>query len=91
MTYGKFHELHGPCVGVASCSHGRDGHIQQVSKHRGVWLSEPLPPRFWNSNFPTEEELAKDREEAEREKTELVRQIAEEAARGNGRWKRKDN
>ena len=89
----KFYPLHGDCDGACAGAilgnHRGDQHIQQVSKHRGVWPSEPVPPGFWNSNFPTEEQLAQDREEAERRKTERVRQIAEEAARGNGRWKRK--
>ena len=85
----KFYKLHGPCAGAVPCNHRGDQHIQQVGKHRG-WPTEGLPPGFWDGNFPTDQQQAKNQEEAEKKKMERVRERAEEAARGNGRWKKKD-
>ena len=72
------------------CPHDRNPHIQQVSKHRQIWTPSEKPPGFWNSHFPTEEEAQQYREEGEKRQAEMTRQVAEEAARGDGRWKRKD-
>jgi len=63
--------------------------VQQVSRHRQVWEKEPPPLGFWNSDFPTEQELEKQREEAEKREAARVQQIVEEVALGNGRWKKK--
>jgi hypothetical protein len=65
-------------------------HIQKVSRHRSVWEPESKPAGFWYSGFPTSEEINRNREEDERQNTERVRRVAEEAATKNGRWKKKD-
>jgi len=63
--------------------------MQQASKHRQIWAPTEKPPGFWNSDFPTDAEAQKYREEGERRQAEMTRKVAEEAARGDGRWKRK--
>jgi DNA repair protein endonuclease SAE2/CtIP C-terminus len=65
--------------------------MQQVSRHRQVWDRSPHPPGFWNSEFPTEEELKIAREEGQKREAARLKEIAEEAARGNGRWKKRPN
>jgi hypothetical protein len=85
----QFYALHGPSEGAGTCYHRPDEQIQQVSKHRHIWDENPAPPGFWKSDFPSTEEAQKYREEAEKKNAEKARQIAEEAARGNGRWKKK--
>ena len=90
LKYLNNRKFYRTCAGAVSCNRRGDQHIQQVSKHRGKWLPEPIPPRFWNSDFPTDEELVKEREEAEQRNEELLRQRVEEADRGIGQWKRKN-
>jgi len=54
-----------------------------------VWPSEARFPGFWNSDFPSDEELAKQREEADKMNAERARMMAADAQSGNGRWKKK--
>ena len=67
-----------------------DQHIQQVGKHRSIWEREPKPAGFWDSDFPTTQQLNNHREEGERKNAERLRQVAEEALTGKGRWKKRD-
>ena len=95
LTDEQFYKLHGPCDASAliHCTHrtGSDNqHIQQVGKHRSVWEPEPKPNGYWRSEFPTTQEIQNDREEEKRIDAEKLRKVAEEAARGDGRWKKKD-
>ena len=89
LSNWKFYRLYGSNSGAVACNHRGDQHIQQVGKHREAWPTKQVTSLFWYSDFPTEEQFAKDREETEKREAERVRRIAEEAARGNGRWKRK--
>jgi DNA endonuclease activator SAE2/CtIP C-terminus len=72
-------------AGASPCNN-----IQQVSRHRHQWEPEPKPPGFWMSGFPTDEELERNRAESARLEGERVKKIAEEAARGDGRWKERN-
>lgn len=76
---------------MSRCTHktGSDDLVQQVSRHRAVWPSEARFPGFWNSDFPSDEELAKQREEADKMNAERARMMAADAQSGNGRWKKK--
>ena len=86
--------MHGPCDKSAPihCTHrnGPDNqHVQQVGRHRSIWESGLKPNGYWASDFPTTQEIQKAREEEEKTKAEELRKIASEAARGNGRWKKR--
>jgi hypothetical protein len=64
-------------------------HIDQVGRHRQVWHPEEKPAGFWNSDFPTTQELEERRAKSEEAERERARKIAAEAAAG-GRWKKRD-
>jgi len=78
---------------MRTCNHSsrRNSLVQQVSRHRAVWDKDPVPPGFWNSDFPDEQQLEQQRQEAEKREAERIKQIAEEAESGNGRWKKRVN
>ena len=61
-----------------------------MSRHRQQWEPLKKPLGYWNSHFPTEEELEQNRAETERLEAERLKKIAEEAARGDGRWKKRN-
>ena len=87
----KFYEAHGPSEGVKPCTHlgsGRNSLIQQVSRHRARWETTTRPIGFWNSDFPNEQLIARQREDAEKREAVRLQEIAQDVASGNGRWKR---
>jgi hypothetical protein len=76
-------------VAMSKCTHNPGGNnlVQQVSRHRGVWEPEQRPLGFWNSDFPSDEELIKQREEAEKQEAERAKKMAAEAETANGRFR----
>jgi len=82
----KFFELHGPC---GTTEQPKCSHIDQVGRHRQIWHPDERPAGFWNSDFPTTQEVIEHRRAAEKQERERAMKIAAEAAAGNGRWKKK--
>jgi hypothetical protein len=91
----KFFEAHGPVAYTGVCKHSKGSevqkHLQLVSKHKQIWGPEPVPPGFWDSDFPTPEREEELRREADLLVAEKARLRAEEAAKGDGRWKRRQS
>ncbi|KAK3296764.1 DNA repair protein endonuclease SAE2/CtIP C-terminus-domain-containing protein [Chaetomium fimeti] len=57
----------------------------RLGRHRHRFARRPSPPGYWNPDFPSTQEIEKNKEEAERAERELVEQRWREAMRG-GRW-----
>jgi hypothetical protein len=59
---------------------------QKAGRHKSAYERRRSPPGFWRTDFPSTQELAKDRQEADQRERELVRERYEEAMRRGGRW-----
>ncbi|KAH6840688.1 DNA repair protein endonuclease SAE2/CtIP C-terminus-domain-containing protein [Chaetomium sp. MPI-CAGE-AT-0009] len=57
----------------------------RLGRHRHRFARRPSPPGYWNPDFPSTQEIEKNKEEAEKAERELVEQRWREAMRG-GRW-----
>ena len=55
-------------------------------KHRHRFTRRQSPPGFWDADFPTTQEMEKEREQGKRRERELVEERWREAMRGGGRW-----
>jgi len=76
---------------MRTCNHrpGQNALVQQVSRHRDIWQPVQRPSNFWNSDFPTDEVLEKQRQEEDKRNAERLKEIAQEAEAGTGRWTKK--
>ncbi|KAH6641741.1 DNA repair protein endonuclease SAE2/CtIP C-terminus-domain-containing protein [Chaetomium tenue] len=57
----------------------------RLGRHRHRFARRPSPPGYWNPDFPSTQEIEKNKEEAERAERSLVEERWREAMRG-GRW-----
>jgi hypothetical protein len=57
----------------------------RMGRHRHRFARRPSPPGYWNPDFPSTQEIEKNKEEAERAERSLVEERWREAMRG-GRW-----
>jgi hypothetical protein len=58
----------------------------RYGRHRQRYARRPSPPGFWNPDFPSTQEIAKSKEEAEKIERSVVEERWREAMRGGGRW-----
>lgn len=58
----------------------------KFGKHRHRYHRRPSPPGFWNADFPTTQEEARDRMEGEKMERTLIQERHREAMRTGGRW-----
>lgn len=58
----------------------------KFGKHRQRYSRMPTPPGFWDVSFPSTQERAEERRQAEEIRTALVRERYREAMRSNGAW-----
>lgn len=57
----------------------------RLGRHRHRFARRPSPPGYWNPDFPSTQEIEKNKEEAERAERSLVEERWREAMR-RGRW-----
>ena len=62
----------------------------QYGKHRNAFERRSTPPGFWRTDFPTTQEAAEDREQADAMARQQVDVRYREAMRENGRWMFRD-
>lgn len=55
-------------------------------KHRHRFSRRQSPPGFWNTDFPSTQEIQKEREEGDKRERRLVEERWREAMRSGGRW-----
>lgn len=55
-------------------------------KHRHRFSRRRSPPGFWNADFPSTQEMQKEREEGKKREKRLIEERWREAMRGGGRW-----
>lgn len=60
---------------------------KRVSRHRAQWERAQSPPGFWNTDFPTTQEAAGYKTEAEKREMAEVLERRREAMRPGGKWK----
>jgi hypothetical protein len=58
----------------------------RYGRHRHRFARRPSPPGYWNPDFPSTQEMEKNREEGEKMEKRLVEERHREAVRGGGRW-----
>lgn len=58
----------------------------KFGKHRQRYSRMPTPPGFWNVDFPSTQERAEERRQAEEIRTALVHERYREAMRRSGSW-----
>lgn len=58
----------------------------KFGKHRQRYSRMPTPPGFWSVDFPSTQERAEERRQAEEIRAALVRERYREAMRPNGAW-----
>ncbi|AEO63573.1 uncharacterized protein THITE_2038147, partial [Thermothielavioides terrestris NRRL 8126] len=58
----------------------------RLGRHRHRFASRPSPPGYWDPDFPSTQELEKNKEEAEKMERRVVEERWREAMRGGGRW-----
>jgi hypothetical protein len=59
---------------------------KETGKHRETYERRRTPPGFWRVDFPTTQEQLEDREKAEEQERQVVRERWLEAQRKGGRW-----
>jgi len=59
---------------------------QKHGRHKASWVRSATPPGFWNADFPSTQEQAEIRRQAEKKERDRVAEIYREAIRGDGRW-----
>jgi hypothetical protein len=58
---------------------------QQISRHRERWHRSPTPEIHWRADFPSTQEYAEEARLAEERKVRKLKEMEQEAHRGNGR------
>ena len=58
----------------------------RYSRHRAAHPRAQTPPGFWNTDMPSTQETAENREKADKLEREEVERRHRDAMRGNGRW-----
>lgn len=58
----------------------------RYGRHRHRYARRPSPPGYWNPDFPSTQEIEKNKAEAEKLERGIVEQRWREAMRGGGRW-----
>ncbi|KAM0279226.1 hypothetical protein ACHAQH_004683 [Verticillium albo-atrum] len=59
---------------------------EQMGKHRHRYARRPSPPGFWNTEFPSTQEVEAEKAEAEKRDRQMVADRYREAMRPGGRW-----
>ncbi|ORY33395.1 DNA repair protein endonuclease SAE2/CtIP C-terminus-domain-containing protein [Naematelia encephala] len=64
-------------------------HQNQVSRHRDTWQKPPTPPGYWHIGFPTTQDVVEQNRKADEMIAEKEAQVKKDAARKDGKWKKK--
>lgn len=59
---------------------------QQVSRHRTNWRRSPTPPEFWNCDFPTTQELEREKKDNQERRQRKIQAMEKEAGLKGGRY-----
>ena len=60
--------------------------VNKVSRHRNLFERNNSPPGFWNSEFPSTQEVEERRKQAMESERRRVAEMKKEATKGNGRY-----
>ncbi|KAL0942828.1 DNA repair protein [Colletotrichum truncatum] len=58
----------------------------ELGKHRHRYARRSSPPGFWNTDFPSTQEVEAEKAEAEKREKQMILERHREAIRGGGRW-----
>ncbi|KAI0043312.1 hypothetical protein FA95DRAFT_409471 [Auriscalpium vulgare] len=70
--------------------HGIRQHQKEISRHRAQWPRPPTPPGYWDIGFPDTQEATAINAQAAKMHEQKFAQIAREAEREGGRYRRRE-